>query len=66
MMKPKTRREALQQLNALYGKGNLTQVRFYLDGKCTVIVQKQYGMQEYIFHDNGCTVRMHGHQCAYR
>lgn len=61
-----TRKEALQSLNAQYGKGDITQVRFYLDGKCTVIVHKQYGLQEYVFHDNGRTVRMHGHQLTYK
>lgn len=54
--------EAITRLNNNYGRGDVRQVRRYLDGRIEVIARLQYGESKFTARVDGRTVYARGHQ----
>jgi hypothetical protein len=53
---------AIVRLNNLYGRGDVKEVRYFLDGRIEAHVKKQYGTEKFLVRVTGSTVRARGHQ----
>ncbi len=54
--------KAIIHLNRIYGKGDVRQVRYFLDGKIEVIANLQYGQSKFMARVKNRTVFCRGHQ----